>query len=369
MRNLVYTDTRLIISKEEESVKKLYLLLSCLILLLVLVLPIMACSTSTTSSPSTSPATSSSTKPVETIVLSATAHHNIKEPRTVLFVDFLELINKNSNGQLKIEFKGGPEVIPANEQGKAIASGVVDMASLAAGAFETLVPCGAMNNVSRVSHKEEMNGGAYDIWKQAYAEAGIYYIGRTDPKNTPHYLWGFNKKIQKFDELSQIKLCCTTTWAKAAAEACGMSYNICPMADVYTALDTGVYDGFGTNPPVWVANSLPEVCDYMLDAGFYYTNMVSIMCLDTYQNLPDHLQKVIDDTYLEFEPEMAKRCQQIQDEALNKLRESMEFISFSKEDKEKFLDIVYAAQAKRLVEEVAPKYGPKLLKPLGVKLN
>ena len=118
---------------------------TCLVLVLVAVTLIGACS------PSGSTPTSSTAPLSGPLVLAAVGTHPKTETRMVLFQELLDLIKTSSNGQLTIELQGGADVIPVEQQGESVASGVVFMAQTEP---SSLVPSGSFLNVSRVSHQE-----------------------------------------------------------------------------------------------------------------------------------------------------------------------------------------------------------------------
>ena len=57
-----------------------------------------------------------------------------------IFVRFVEQANKDGKGLVQIKLIGGPDAIPTFEQGNAIRSGVVDMASVAPTFYTNLCP-------------------------------------------------------------------------------------------------------------------------------------------------------------------------------------------------------------------------------------
>ena len=333
---------------------------TCLVLVLAAVTLIGACA-QPGSTPAPSPA-----PPSQPIVLAAVGMHPKTETRMVIFQELLDLIKTNSNGQLTIELKGGTDVIPIGQQGESVAKGVIFMAQTAPSPFASLVPSGPFLNISRVSHQEEREGGAYDIWREAYAKAGLFFLGRTEAQNVPSFYIGFNKRVNTRAGLKGLKLTGTTSWGKAMAEALGMSYSITQAGDCYTALDTGVFDGFGSTPTVWTAYSMPEVVDYVVDVPFFYPGMHMIMNLETFNGLPDNLQKVILDSYDQMEPKLREGPMTAKiDAALQQMKESMEFVKLSGTDEFFFVETTYETQAQEL-QVNATEYGPQLLKPLGL---
>src|SRR5204862_3977003 len=60
-----------------------------------------------------------------------------------IFVRFVDRVNNEGKGLVKIELRGGPDAIPTFEQGNAVRAGVVDMVSLAPTFYTNVCPeCG-----------------------------------------------------------------------------------------------------------------------------------------------------------------------------------------------------------------------------------
>ncbi|MBM4333542.1 MAG: hypothetical protein FJ117_20380 [Deltaproteobacteria bacterium] len=298
--------------------------------------------------------------------LSWVGMHAKTEARMRLTQELVDLINEKAKGQIHIKFKGGPEVIPIAQQGTAVSKGVVFMSQLASASFESLVPSGPMVMVSDISHKEEKLGGAYDIWREAYAKAGLYFLGRSDARNKRSFYLGFRKSVSSVLDLKGKSMSGSTVWGKAMAEALGMSFSVVKSGEAYTALDTGVFDGFGTTPPIWIAWSMYEAVKYFIDHPIFYTNMVIILNLKTFNEFPKPLQKIIHDAYDEMEPKFTSEMQKEVDKCYEIMRKTMTPIKFSPGDEKLFIETAYRAQLKRSLAE-APIYGPKLVKPLGLE--
>ena len=82
---------------------------------------------------------------------------------------FIQRVNEKAKGELIIKYRGGPETIPAFDQGKAVQKGVVDISIVPYGFYEPLAPGigGAM--LTQVSLEEERKpGGGYDLLNEIH---------------------------------------------------------------------------------------------------------------------------------------------------------------------------------------------------------
>ena len=88
---------------------------------------------------------------------------------------FIQRVNEKAKGELIIKYRGGPETIPAFDQGKAVQKGVVDISIVPYGFYEPLAPGigGAM--LTQVSLEEERKpGGGYDLLNEIHKKGGLF---------------------------------------------------------------------------------------------------------------------------------------------------------------------------------------------------
>ena len=283
--------------------------------------------------------------------------------RTVVYKDFLNLIGQRSNGELGFEYLGGPEVIPATEQGQAIRKGVVAITMLGASSLEGLVPEARLLSLSRLTPQEERTGPAFTLMSKYFAKASMYYVGRLDPKIDPlNFTFYFMKKVSTLADLKGLRCAAAGTYIDAAAKALGMSFSVIKTEDAYTAMDRGMIDAFVYSFDGALTLSLHEVVKFALDQAVYRSNTVIPMNQDAWSKLSPALQKLVQDTYVEFEPKLIEASAKGIIDARKKFDEKkVEIIKFSAADNEKFMDIAYEADAKEKIKEM-PESGPEFLK-------
>jgi TRAP-type C4-dicarboxylate transport system substrate-binding protein len=99
--------------------------------------------------------------------------------------------------------------------------------------------------------------------------------------------------------------------------------------------------------------SLNEVVKYALEHALYRSNANIAMNPDTWNKLPEHLQKLILDVYVEFEPTFTEIKIKGLVDAKKAFQESgVEFISFSPADAERFMAIAYESEAQKYLAEI-----------------
>lgn len=189
------------------------------------------------------------------------------------FEQFVNRVNADGKGILRINYIGGPKALPPFEIGNALKGGVIDIAN-AAGAFYTnLMPeADAWKLTERPMAELRQNGG-YAAMAAIYAQKlnAIFLARLVD--NNPFHLY-VNKPISTPD-LAGLKLRITPVY-RDFFQALGATVVQTAPGEVYTALERGVVDGYGW--PITGVFDLGwnEKTKYRVDPGFY-TAEVSVL--------------------------------------------------------------------------------------------
>jgi TRAP-type transport system periplasmic protein len=189
------------------------------------------------------------------------------------FEQFINRVNADGKGILRITYIGGPKALPPFEIGNALKGGVIDIAN-AAGAFYTnLMPeADAWKLTERPMAELRQNGG-YAAMAAIYAQKlnAIFLARLVD--NNPFHLY-VNKPISTPD-LTGLKLRITPVY-RDFFQALGATVVQTAPGEVYTALERGVVDGYGW--PITGVFDLGwnEKTKYRVDPGFY-TAEVSVL--------------------------------------------------------------------------------------------
>ena len=212
----------------------------------------------------------------------------------------------------------------------------------------------------------EKKSGAEALMRKYFAKADIYFVGRADPKLDPkNFSIYLLKKVTTVDGLKGIKLAAAGTYIDAAAKALGMSMTVIKSSDAYSALDTGMVDGYTFSLEGARSYSLHEVVPYVIDHPLYRSNTNLPMNLAAWNKLPPHLQKLVMDVYEEYVPTFIKASAQGLIDSKKVFQDAgAEFIKFSPADEEKFISISYAAEAQKYLDEI-PGSAPEYLKMVG----
>lgn len=274
-----------------------------------------------------------------------------------------EQINQRSNGELRIEFLGGPEAIPGPDQAVALKQGVVDYAFNFAGVYAGIVPGIEILSVSRITPAQERAGGFFDFMAELHKDAGLVYLGRggsVDGANSRYFYIWTKERVERPTDLAGMKITCFSTQSNAFLEALGAIPVILPAGELFTAVDTGVVDGFWLPIPTAVPMGMYETVPYLIDHSYFHTNSTFLINPDVWDGLPNHLQDLMTEIIIESEQAMpAVTAAKEQEMRQILLAAGIEFIKFSPDDAKWFVDIAYDAEWAKQYEkypDLAPQF-------------
>jgi len=211
-------------------------------------------------------------------------------------------IKKASGDRLVIDLKGGPEVIPADNQVDAVRKGIIDMVFTWVSDYRHLVPVAGAIHLSPYTPWDERKNQVFDYWVKIHKEINTQYLGRWA------YGMSFNfhlreKKITKLSDLKGLKMD-DPIYIPAIPKAFGMIPVNIEGPEIFTAMERGVIDGFVWSDfgkyPGW-----EKVTKYVVDAPFLSMDMVILINQDKYNKLPDDLKDTLKKFTMQFERDAA----------------------------------------------------------------
>lgn len=254
------------------------------------------------------------------------------------FIELLNRISANSNGRIKIDIKGGPEVFSPVQMGEYLRKGVIDCLLSPTEYYKQLLPEATVFHLGMLTPEEERESGFYDYMVKRHKEFGVYYVGRTRAAD-PFFVY-LKKKITKPEDFTGLKIGRSAPLAAQLYRSFGATVVTVQAGDFYSALERGVIDGAGHPSDGITGLSLPEVAKYLLNEPVYVRNStVFIMNLKKFESLPEDLQKIIQDTTIAWEKErVAIDKKRVADTVELARKKGMELLTFSPEDSKKFFD-------------------------------
>jgi len=237
----------------------------------------------------------------EVIVLNAASCY---APNTMAvdtdFFQFIDMVNYRAGGELVIDYKGGPEVVPTKELPEAIRKGIFDIAWTYGASYTSVVPEMVLLSLSPTgaagTHQlalELKSGGVYDYVRTAHEREGFYFLGRADSQYVSYMI--SNTKVGSMDDFAGQNIMAGGSLHQDFVKALGAAVVMGYSSDVYTGLERKLVDsaavltaGKGVQFKIW------DIIKYWyLPAYKTNSNCVLIMNLDTWNKLPKKLQDVM----------------------------------------------------------------------------
>lgn len=164
--------------------------------------PAPAPAPTTTKAPAPSPAPAPAPAPAA-IVLKGVTFSPKAGTVSQKFVIFADMVKEGTNGQITINYLGGPEVTPPLALAEATARGSVDIAQVPYSFYEGLVPGVGISSLSDLPQSQLRSSGALDFLRGMIKKANLYYLGpfqvnSLDQVDYIHYLW-LSKRPSKFE--------------------------------------------------------------------------------------------------------------------------------------------------------------------------
>jgi len=274
------------------------------------------------------------------------------------------MVNERAKGELVIDWVGGPEAIPRYDQAEAVRTGVVDMTAAPFMDYNDLAPAGMSLFLSEVTPMKEHENGFYDFIVGVLAETNFRYIGRMET-SVPFHI-GVEKHVERPQELKGLRIR-TAPIYDSFLNALGTVPTTVAISEIYSALERGLVDGYALSFVMASNASLYEVVPYFIDHTFYEAgNVLAIMNLDKWNSLPEHLQDLMLDTMIDFEPGMVERYTAKGKEARQSFIDGgSEPITFSPADAKWYRDLAYSAMTDDIKAAVDPATLAKIIELTG----
>lgn len=267
------------------------------------------------------------------------------------FLRFVDKVNVLGEGVVRIDYMGGPEVIPPAQQAQAIRRGVVDMQYGPGTYYLGQVPEVDAWVGSTVTAMEARANGGLEIMREVYQEKlGAYLLAHIDTGITFH-IYLTEEPLRNEDgsvDLSGVKLRSQPIY-REFFDALGATSVSVPVPEVYTALERGVVDGIGW-PLVAIRDlSWDEFLTHRIDPPFFQTDLVVIMNEDKWGSLSDEAKEILTAAAVEYEQESYDYYQQNIADTDRAVREAgMEVVEITGPAAERYLDMAFETAWERL---------------------
>jgi TRAP-type C4-dicarboxylate transport system substrate-binding protein len=272
------------------------------------------------------------------------------------FERFVEKVNADGKGLIRINYIGGPRAVPPFEVGNAVRTRVVDMANVTGAFYTNLMPEADGFKLNGKPMSEQRKNGTWDYINQLHNQKlNSQYLARQF-HNVPFHIY-LNKRIDKID-FSGLKIRVTPVYRDVVEALGGTPITTAP-GEVYTALERGVVDGYG-----WPITGIfdlgwEKVTKFRMEPPFYSVEVNVLVNLDAWKGLSDAQRKVLENAALWLEGLDSEKDAVIKAERERQAAAGIEALDFGPAASKAFLDRAYDVAWQSVIKR-APESGPKL---------
>lgn len=183
-----------------------------------------------------------------------------------MFGRFVDKVNAEGKGLVRINVVGGPSAVPSLEQGNAVRTGVLDMAAVPPSFYANVMPEADAVILSPLSFAQQRASGAWAALNEmTQRKMNAWYLAAYG-EGMPFHIW--TTKAPPDGSLKGMKLRTVPNYT-SFFRALGANPISMPPGEVKTALERGVVDGYG-----WPSVGIFDLgwggdTKYRIDPGFY----------------------------------------------------------------------------------------------------
>ena len=273
------------------------------------------------------------------------------------FERFIEIVNAEGKGKVRIDYIGGPKAMPPFEVGNALKSGVVDIANVTGAFYTNVFPESDAWKLTQRPMSELRQNGGFDYMAKLYDEKmNAIYLAR-QIGNTPFHVY-LTKPIAKPD-LTGLKIRITPVY-RDFFTALGATVVQTAPGEVYTALERGVVDGYGWPTAGIFDLGWHEKTKFRVDPGFYTAEVSFLINKTTWGKLDAAQRKVIADAAALIEADSAAFEAAANTADIERQKQAgIQTIELKGADGEAYLAKAYEAGWAGIIKQ-SPEHGPKL---------
>ena len=273
------------------------------------------------------------------------------------FERFIDIVNTEGKGKVRIDYIGGPKAMPPFEVGNALKSGVVDIANVTGAFYTNVFPESDAWKLTQRPMAELRKNGGFDYMAKLYDEKMNAIFLARQIGNTPFHVY-LTKPIAKPD-LTGLKIRITPVY-RDFFTALGATVVQTAPGEVYTALERGVVDGYGWPTAGIFDLGWHEKTKYRIDPGFYTAEVSFLINKTTWGKLDAAQRKVIADAAALIEAESAAFEAAANTADIERQKQAgIQTIEFKGADGEAYLAKAYEAGWAGIIKQ-SPEHGPKL---------
>ncbi|MBP1849598.1 TRAP transporter substrate-binding protein DctP [Rhizobium halophytocola] len=283
------------------------------------------------------------------------------------FLKFVKLVNEKGKGVVRIDVRGGPEVIPYPQLGTAQKSGLIDMLNAPAGAYLEMVPEGEVFSASTIKPWDARANGGWDFVNGIYEKKGNAHLLAHIDAGTGFHMFTVNKPEMTEDgaiDFTKLKIRASPLY-RQFFEALGASVIVQNATDVYTSLERGVINANAYPVMGYASFGWDKFTKYRIDPSFFQVDVLVSMNKKKWDSLSDESKKILNEVSVEYEKQSYEANLKETDRLAKEMIDNgQQVVEMTGEGRDKFLATAAKASWDRMTErdptniETLHKYFP-----------
>ena len=269
---------------------------------------------------------------------------------------FVEEVNEKFAGEIEINWRGGPEIMPPFKQAEGVRNGAVDMTYTSPSYYQGLVPTSGTMNLSFKNYAEIAATDYHERMTELHAEKDLIFVGEI-PATELDFLIYMRDEVTGLEDLKGKRIRVFPTLLPLV-QAIGAEPIVLPMGEIFTAMERGAIDGY-MQGPLAQAEQFEGLVKTVVYPGVYRAGFPVLVNKDTWGEMSPDLQDRLTNFLRE---DFAPRMDNIWGEAIASNQEKMKAAGFTllelpEEEATKYrqmaMDAAWAVTAANAGEEVA----------------
>lgn len=218
------------------------------------------------------------------------------------FKMFVEEVNEKFAGEVEINWRGGPEVMPPFKQAEGVRNGAVDMTYTSPSYYQGLVPTSGTMNLSFKNYADIAATNYHERMTELHAEKDLIFLGEI-PATQLNFVIYMGEEVSSLDDLKGKRIRVFPTLLPIV-KALGAEPIVMSMGDIFTAMERGAIDGY-MQGPLAQAQQFEGLVKTVIFPGVYRAGFPVLINKDTWGMMSPDLQQRLT-TFLrdDFAPRM-----------------------------------------------------------------
>jgi len=204
------------------------------------------------------------------------------------FKMFVDEVNTKFAGEVEINWRGGPEIMPPFKQAEGVRNGSVDMTYTSPSYYQGLVPTSGTMNLSYKTYAEIAATNYHERMTELHAEKDLIFLGEI-PATQLNFVIYMAKEVSGLEDLKGKRIRVFPTLLPIV-KALGAEPIVMGMGDIFTAMERGTIDGY-MQGPLAQAKQFEGLVKTVIFPGVYRAGFPVLINKDTWGKMSTDLQQ------------------------------------------------------------------------------